>query len=168
MIASLPGPENVYLSGCCSGNAPEYPFSFLTTTSVETLRSTLKDKQKQLLSFSVQINKIKKGGVHTYKKSGRQASWGRDMERCSLVQVGLSQASRAVAIVPMLKQHVRTADGQSRASGCAHSTAATQSTIVEVKVTYCKQVNVMISMESVLFLDGEPIILTAALSFKIG
>lgn len=58
------------------------------------------------------------------------------MERCSLVQVGLSQASRAVAIVPMLKQKVRKADGQSRASGRVHSTTATQSTISVVEVTY--------------------------------
>lgn len=86
------------------------------------------------------------------------------MERCSLVQVGLSQASRAVAIIPMLKHHGRKADGQSRASGCAHSTAATRSTVVVVKVTYCKQVKVVISMESVLFQDGEPIILTFALT----
>lgn len=69
-----------------------------------------------------------------YKKSGKQMSWGRDMERCSFVQVGLSQASRAVAIVPILKQNVRKADGQSRASGRVHSTAANQSTIFVVEV----------------------------------
>ena len=48
------------------------------------------------------------------------------MVRCSLVQVGLSQASRAVAIVPMLKQNGRNAAGQRRASGRVHSTAAAQ------------------------------------------
>lgn len=55
------------------------------------------------------------------------------MERCSFVQVGLSQASRAVAIVPILKQNVRKADGQSRALGRVHSTAANQSTIFVVE-----------------------------------
>ncbi len=44
----LPGPDTVYLQGCCYGNAPEHPSSFLTTTSEETLGSTLKDREKYL------------------------------------------------------------------------------------------------------------------------
>lgn len=45
--------------------------------------------------------------------------------------MGLSQASRAVAMVPMLKQNGRNADGHSRASGRVHSTAATGTTFLD-------------------------------------
>lgn len=79
------------------------------------------------------------------------------MARCSLVQVGLSQASRAVAIVPMLKQNGRNAEGQSRAPGSVHSTAATQGGATSV-IRNVKGVDF-------LFQDGEAFVSTPALSF---
>lgn len=80
------------------------------------------------------------------------------MVRCSLVQVGLSQASRAVAIVPMLKQNGRNADAQSRASGSVHSTAATQGTTL----LFVFSKNCGFPSNVVLFRDGAVFVLAPA------
>lgn len=59
MFATLPGPENVYPWGCCSGNAPEHPASSLTATSGETLGSTLKGRRKHWLLRRKAANVVK-------------------------------------------------------------------------------------------------------------
>lgn len=86
MFAALPGLENVYLSGCCSGNAPEHPASSLTATSGETLGLNLKGRQKKTAAFTVKTNKSGQGKVGGRLQEQRQTDELR--QRHAQVQLG--------------------------------------------------------------------------------
>lgn len=167
VFSALPGPENVYLSGCCSGNAPEHSASSLTAASRETLGWNLKGGQKRLLLHWKPANMVTERWVGACGRAPTSTAADRRAEAEIWSGGGWSRWdwARPAELLPWYRCWSRTVETLMATAGPQDVSTPPLQQGQLFQISHQSHQKYCFPWDEVLLQDGKMFILTSAVSF---